>query len=144
VVSPEICDDGTAGSDGCNAQCTGNSPGYICAAGSPTLASVCIETCGDGIKTISEICDDGINVGEGCLNGCGGVSIAWSCTTLTNQLSVCSPIPGDGLVVGSEECDDNNTISDDGCSSAMTKETGWTFSSGNFKTCTEIAQDGLV
>jgi cysteine-rich repeat protein len=96
------------------------------------------------VRGEKEVCDDGSNDGIGCLVGCGGSVPGYGCTNGLNIASVCGPDPGDGTVIASEECDDGNTVSNDGCSSTMIKEVGWTFSVTAPTVCTEIPDDGMI
>lgn len=58
-------------------------------------SSSCVETCGDGVVTISEVCDDGVN--DGSYNGCSEDCL--------NFGDYC----GDGTVNGPEACDNGGT-----------------------------------
>ena len=56
IVGVEICDDGTQDDQGCNADCSGDHPDWICTG---TLSSVCEPKCGDLKIYRSYECEDG-------------------------------------------------------------------------------------
>lgn len=97
VQANEICDDGISTDGiGCKSDCTGNIPGYVCTAGSPTTPSVCSGMCGDNIIVSGEACEDndgGPFGGDGCDVNCQ-LESGYTCVT-TGNLTVCNPICGD-------------------------------------------------
>ncbi len=158
VDSGEFCDDGnTAAGDGCDASC-GIESGYVCnvgpaagPCGSGGAGSV-VESCGDGVITMSEVCDDGNTAaGDGCDATCALESgfqcvsgpPAGQCTT-TGPGSV-APTCGDGVIVGTETCDDMNTAAGDGCDATCMTEAGWNCT-GAPSVCTMVTScgDGTV
>jgi len=112
------CDDGgTSGGDGCDASCQLES-GWMCGG----MPSVCGETCGDGVITLSETCDDGgTSGGDGCDASCQ-LEDGWVCSGMP---SLCDGDCGDGTIVGSETCDDGGTSPGDGCDAVCQVESGW-------------------
>ena len=104
MIFPEICDDGSKDSVGCNLTCNGTITGYNCLGGSPTSATVCSVICGDGKIISPETCDDNNTaINDGCSSTCS-VETGYTCTT--SNPSTCKPICGDGLVISPETCDD--------------------------------------
>ena len=93
VNGTEQCDDqNTIDTDGCLSDCT-KSAGFTCT-GNP---SVCVTTCGDGIKAGLEECDDSNTIAsDGCDSSCV-VENGWICP------STCSVIFGDGIIIASHE-----------------------------------------
>lgn len=61
--------------------------GWRCKGGSPTTASVCNPTCGDGVILGDEICDD-LNTedGDGCSSDCRLIEYGWKCS---GEYSIC-------------------------------------------------------
>ena len=143
VAGPEGCDDGnTHSGDGCSSTCTVE-PGWVCHAGSGSgtdgSASVCSDSCGDGVVTGGEQCDDGnTHSGDGCSQDCT-IEPGYACT---GAPSVCTANCGDGMIDGSEQCDDGNTHSGDGCSSSCGIEPGW-MCAGQPSSCITTCGDGL-
>ena len=60
-MSTEVCDDGNINDNkGCLSDCSGQIHGWYCTGGTPTSATSCTYTCGDGIIALNgEVCDDG-------------------------------------------------------------------------------------
>ena len=82
----EFCDDLPTAKQGCNDDCSGELPGWICVNNLGT--SVCTETCGDGIKVYTEACDDGNLISN---DGCSTCLIdsGYTCKEDFNLKSVC-------------------------------------------------------
>jgi cysteine-rich repeat protein len=123
VQNGEACDDGgTAGGDGCAADCSAVEVGYYC----DTAGEACVDeddaaTCGDGTLDKYEACDDGNEVdGDGCTD-CA-VDSGWRCVGGTVCNNADDPTCGNGTVADDEECDDGNTTAGDGCSATCTRE----------------------
>ena len=81
---------------GCNADCDGVLPGYVCQNGSSTSPSVCsytgmcdsfdcVPVCGDGVITGEEICDPGEDLK--CTEDCFSVKDGYSCVGGTDKKS---------------------------------------------------------
>jgi hypothetical protein len=97
----EVCD----GPSGCESDCSGAKPGFVCTDAVLNTASVCtceigyipdgfecISQCGDSLKVGTEACDDG---GNGCLNDCTGPKPNFQCTGGSNTTaSICTCITG--------------------------------------------------
>jgi len=67
----ETCDDGTFDLAGCNSTCMGAIRGYICTGGDFDNPTICTDTCGDGILTVTNPCDDGNTApDDGCSSTC--------------------------------------------------------------------------
>lgn len=116
IVSPEVCDDNnTVDTDACSNSGV-ISAGYSCT-GAP---SVCVNTCGNGVKNATEGCDDGdVSSNDGCSSACL-VEHGYTCDAASPN--VCTMTCGDGVKAAEEGCDDNNTASNDGCSSVCAIE----------------------
>ena len=99
MVGSETCDDGYAGEWGCNADCDGVLPGYVCEGGDSTTKTTCVKSgycdsfdcvpvCGDGIIQGEEICDPGADLE--CTTDCFSVKDGYSCVGGTSeQTSTC-------------------------------------------------------
>ena len=59
-----------------------------------------------------------------CSSTCS-IESGFTCTTTLNAKSVCSEVCGDGKKMGFLACDDGNTLTNDGCSSTCTIDTGY-------------------
>jgi len=117
-----VCDDLPSAKQGCNDDCSGPLPGWVCVDSTgPTIHSICTETCGDGIKVYTEACDDGNTLS---LDGCTGciIDTGYTCQEDMNLKSYCVKHCGNGLRNSTEGCDDGNTQNNDGCSSQCTVE----------------------
>jgi len=76
--------------------------------------SQCFESCGNGVRTVSEGCDDGNNLrNDGCSATCT-IECGYSCSAA--EPNVCTTTCGDSVLAGDEICDDGNTVDGDGCS----------------------------
>jgi cysteine-rich repeat protein len=158
-VASEACDDGnTRSGDGCDPQCLVET-GYTCFGSVPDRctdacsAQPCVnggecvsgqcqcaagysgpdcstETCGDGVRSVSEECDDqNLLDFDGCDVLCL-VERGFECFGLAPDL--CNPVCGDGFNFH-EACDDGNEVDGDGCSSQCEVERGpWTCAGGSF------------
>ena len=145
----EECDNGNLkddGSTGCTTACK-VAPGWDCAEDDVWGTSVCVEVCGNGVRSYSEACDDGNAVdGDGCSAACQ-VEAGWKCSGGVGSASVCTEVCGDGIKTAGEECDDGNTADGDGCSAACKKEAGWDcreIDESRTSTCQkEVCGDGI-
>jgi cysteine-rich repeat protein len=127
----ERCDDGNVLSgDGCSGRCA-IEHAFACW-GEP---SVCLSTCGDGLRASDEACDDGNT--DDCVGDCSADCSAAVAVTGCGDGIVCGTEAcddgresatcdddctavacGDGLTnaAAGESCDDGNVLSGDGCS----------------------------
>ena len=146
----EVCDDGnTVGGDGCEANCTAITPGWVC----PTKV-LCRELeCGNGKLSAGENCDDGnFESGDGCFNclvesGYKCIGYTRECKECVEQGVQCMKVSyGDGKldVDGYEQCDDGNTVSGDGCSADGLIEAGWICPTVGDKCVAKTCGDGVV
>jgi len=145
IVTQETCDDNnTFINDGCSSSCQLES-GYICS-GSP---SVCVSTCGDGVKAFDEGCDDGpdriTDNTDGCLYNCT-IQRGWSCIPLQNGTSNCSEVCGNGVKTKTENCDDGGIADGDGCDQNCQYENGFdcTEDDSGITTCIRIRDSPAV
>ena len=119
MIGDEVCDDNIKNDHlGCNPDCSGVLPPFICEGGDTTTASICYPKCNDGLVYFPERCDDGpqpLNL-KGCNDFCSAALPGWTCSGGSHTTrSICSPICGDGLVVGNEACDDGIKNDNAGC-----------------------------
>ncbi len=138
LLSPdEACDDGgTAGGDGCAADCLLVEPGFICR--EPGKPCDPFAKCGDGLVSFPEQCDDGgLEPGDGCSATCK-TEIGFKCSG--NPSSCDTTFCGDGVMEGAELCDDQNGLPFDGCSIDCQIEPECTAGAG----CTSSCGDGIV
>jgi len=147
----EFCDDGDGMSgDGCDSRCE-QEPGYTCVdSTTPPPASVCTQTCGNGMPDAGETCDDGDTMGtDGCSATCQ-TETGFTCTTATTTVpSVCTMIMcGNGVNETGETCDDGNMTASDGCSATCQTEAGFTCTVGTGvatpSVCTMSCGDGTL
>ena len=105
--------------------------------------SVCVEVCGDGVRTPSEECDDGnTDPNDGCSDTCE-VECGYDCNNLTPN--VCTSECGNGVLAYNEQCDDGNNNELDGCSSTCQLEEGYECALDACETsvCVEVCGDGV-
>jgi len=154
VLNPShgYCDDNNPNDgDGCSSAWAVE-PGWTWSLGTPTSASTCEDTWGDGIvvDTAFGYWDDGNNVdGDGWDKDCS-VESRYECTSGSpTEASVWSDKCRDGrvVIIADGYCDDGNPTNGDGWSYDCAVETGYNWHSGDANTassCTEIWGDGLV
>lgn len=97
----------------CKGDCSGPVSGWSCTLGGLSSPRVCVENCGNLVKTIGEICEDGNTIdGDGCSSTCQ-IESGYTCTNTVPP--VCTPICGDGKNVVLGECDDGDVNGDTNC-----------------------------
>lgn len=134
-LSVEACDDGNTDSNaatGCNVDCTGSNPGYLCHVVPGTTVSTCFIQCNDGVLLVPETCEDGnIANDDGCDATCQ-IEDGWRIKagiTIPHQMET---ICGDGKRAGTELCDDGVSAAVVNCKAACDgPKTGWHCSGGN-------------
>jgi cysteine-rich repeat protein len=107
-------------------------------------STLCVEVCGNGIKTSRETCDDDNSAdSDGCSALCS-VECGYTCSE--TQPNVCRTTCGDSQLAGLEKCDDGNTNNGDGCSADCNSvEAGWSclpLVCGKSR-CTQVCGDGI-
>ena len=117
--------------------------------------TICTETCGDGIITVSEQCEDhdgGPNSYDGCSSTCQK-ELYFTCNTLFDDpfpqdFTTCKGVCGDGRLVFGEICDDGTPNDNFGCKPDCTGSLpGFSCTGGSPiapSTCTEICGDGIL
>jgi fibro-slime domain-containing protein len=94
-------------------------------AGPPGTPDAEIDTCGDGVRGITEACDDGdAEAGDGCGADCLAIEVGFRCP-VAGQDCIANRCD-DGRIDSPETCEDGNTTAGDGCSATCTLEPGWT------------------
>ena len=142
-------DDNKSNGDGWNSSCTVET-GWAWSGGSSTTKDIWYEICGDGIRfnTKSTYWDDYNLYDADGWSSTWNVETGWTCSGGNSSTKdIWYEVWGDGMRFNyfSTSCDDGNSLSNDGCSSSWSIETGWRWSGGNSKTkdtWTEIWGDG--
>ncbi len=110
--------------DGCSAACAVEI-GFTCVG----VPSVCLTTCGDGIRAGSETCDDGdVTAGDGCDAACQ-TEAGYACSRRAQRLR--RRCAATGSSCPAEKCDDGNNTSGDGCSATCQVEPGFELETNN-------------
>jgi fibro-slime domain-containing protein len=112
-------------------------------AGPPGTPDAFTDTCGDGIRGITEACDDGnTNPDDGCGPDCLLIESGYRCP-VAGQLCVANRCD-DGRIDSPETCEDGNTTAGDGCSATCTLEPGWQCPLVGARCSADRCGDGIV